>query len=140
MRCSLLYNFRNHTAFWMPIMSETSLNFSVLMQGKKYIYIADIYHRIVESFQLEGTLKGHLVQLPCNKHRDLQVEQVLRAPSSLTLTVSRDRTSILSLSNLCQCFTNLIIKHLSISNLYPIQISPLLVGTHFPFSYHNRYC
>jgi len=24
-------------------------------------------HRIVESLELEGTIKGHLVQLPCNE-------------------------------------------------------------------------
>jgi len=24
-------------------------------------------HRIIESFELEGTLEGHLVQLPCNE-------------------------------------------------------------------------
>ena len=41
--------------------------------------------RIVESFELEETFKSHLVQLPCSE----QLHQVLRAPSSLTLGVSR---------------------------------------------------
>lgn len=26
-------------------------------------------HRFIESFELEGTFKGHLVQLPCNEKR-----------------------------------------------------------------------
>ena len=33
---------------------------------------------------LEGTWKGHLVQLPCREQGHLQLHQVLRAPSSLT--------------------------------------------------------
>ena len=40
---------------------------------------AVIVHRIVESFELEGTIKGHLVQLPCNEHLD-QVAQSLVQP------------------------------------------------------------
>lgn len=39
---------------------------------------------------LEGTFKGHLVQLPCTEQGHLQLHQVLRAPSSLTLGISRD--------------------------------------------------
>ena len=34
---------------------------------------------IVELFELEGTLKGHLIQLPCNEQGHLQLDQVLRA-------------------------------------------------------------
>jgi len=45
--------------------------------------------RITESFELEGTLKGHLVQLPCTERGYIQLEQVLSAPSSLTLNISR---------------------------------------------------
>ena len=48
--------------------------------------------RVIELFGLEGTLKGNLVQLPCSEQGHLQLEQVLRAPSSLmTLNVYRDR-------------------------------------------------
>ena len=32
-----------------------------------------------EWLQLEGTLKGHLVQLPCNEQGHPQLHQVLRA-------------------------------------------------------------
>ena len=46
-------------------------------------------HRIVEWFELEGTLEGHIVHLPCNEH--LQVDHCAQSPSSLTLDVSRDR-------------------------------------------------
>ena len=36
--------------------------------------------RIMETFELEGTPKGHLVQLPCNEHGHLQVDQVPQSP------------------------------------------------------------
>ena len=64
--------------------------------------------RIIESFQLEGTLKGHLVQLPCNKQGHLQLHQELRALGSLTLDVSRDGAPTTFVGNLCQCLTTLI--------------------------------
>jgi len=35
--------------------------------------------RNLESFGLDGTLKCHLVQLPCNEQGHLQLHQVLRA-------------------------------------------------------------
>jgi len=34
------------------------------------------YHRITESFGLEGTFKGHLVQPPCHEQGHLQLNQV----------------------------------------------------------------
>ena len=43
-----------------------------------------------ESFELEGTFKGHLVQLPCNKEGHLQLDE---GAQSLTLNVSRDGAS-----------------------------------------------
>lgn len=73
-------------------------------------------HKIIRSIQLERALKVHPVQFPYNEQRDLQLEQVLRAPSSLTLTVSRDMAFTTSLGDLCQCLTNLIVKNF-ISNL-----------------------
>jgi len=57
-----------------------------------------------ESFELEGTLKGHLVQLLCKEQGHL----LLRAPSSLTLSVSKNRASTSSLGNLCQSLTTLV--------------------------------
>ena len=63
-------------------------------------------------FELEGAIKGHLVQLPSNEQRHLWLDQVLRAPSSLVLNVSKDRASTTSLGNLCQCFTTFTIKKL----------------------------
>ena len=44
-------------------------------------------HGITESFELEGTLKGHPVQLNCTEQGPQQLHRVLRAPSSLTLSV-----------------------------------------------------
>jgi len=46
-------------------------------------------HRIMESFESEETLADHLVQPPCIKQGHLQFHQVLRAPTSLTLSVSK---------------------------------------------------
>ena len=46
--------------------------------------------QFTESLELEGTLKGDLVQLPCNEQGHPQLDQVLRALSSLTSNVSRD--------------------------------------------------
>jgi len=56
------------------------------------IYFSGIF-RIIKWFELEGTLKGHLVQLPWNEWGHLQLDQVSLSPSSLTLNVSRDRAS-----------------------------------------------
>ena len=33
-----------------------------------------------ELFELEGTLKGHLVQLPCNEQEHLQLDQGAQSP------------------------------------------------------------
>ena len=48
---------------------------------KTSMYACGNHHRITESFELEGTFKGHLVQLYCNKQGHLQLDQMLRARS-----------------------------------------------------------
>ena len=68
-------------------------------------------HRIIGFFELEGTLEGHLVQLPCNEQGHLQLHQVLRAPSSLTSGFCMDGASTTSLGNLCHCLNTLIVKN-----------------------------
>jgi len=41
----------------------------------------------MESFELEGSFRGHLVQLHCNQQGHLKLDRVLRAPSSLTFVL-----------------------------------------------------
>ena len=43
---------------------------------------------MIASFELEGTLKSHLVQLPCNEQGHLQLHRVLRALSIHKHTLS----------------------------------------------------
>ena len=74
------------------------------------------YHRITISFELEGTLKGHLVQLPCNEQGHLQLEQVAQSPVQPDLECLQGWAS---LDNLFQCLITLIVKiFVLISNLY----------------------
>ena len=61
--------------------------------GTKLEKIMTVNHRIIESFEFEGILKGHLVQLPRNEQRQLQLIGVHRVPSTLTLNVSKGGTS-----------------------------------------------
>lgn len=39
-----------------------------------------LWNRILESFELEGALKGHLAQLTCNEHGHLQPDQGALSP------------------------------------------------------------
>ena len=76
---------------------------------------------VIELYELEGTLKGHLVQLPCNEQGRLQLHQVLTAPYSLSMAVCRDGAATTSLSNPFQYFTTLTVKKETIfliSSLY----------------------
>ena len=36
-------------------------------------------YQLIESFELEGTFKGHVAQLPCNKQGHLQLHQVAQS-------------------------------------------------------------
>jgi len=60
-------------------------------------------HRMMESVELEGTLKGHLDQLHGDEQGPLQLEQMLRDPPIQTLNVSRAGAFTTSLGNLFQC-------------------------------------
>lgn len=67
--------------------------------------------RIIESFELEEALKGHLVQLPRNKQGHLQLHQALAAPSSLNLSASRYGAATAS-GSLFQCLTSLVVTNI----------------------------
>jgi len=85
-----------------------------------------------ESFELEGSLKGHLVQLPGNEQGHLQLHQVLRAPSSLTLSVSKGWDTTTSLGNPFQYLTTFIVKSyflISNLNLPSFSLKPFLITT-----------
>ena len=85
--------------------------------------------------ELREIFKGHLVQLPCNEQGHPQLYEVLKAPTSLTLNVSRDGSSTTSLGNLFYCFTTLMVKNfflISSLNLPSFSLKP------FPLSCHNR--
>mgnify|MGYP001851912454 CR=1 FL=1 len=41
-----------------------------------FLHIFNVVFRIIESLELEGTFKGHLVQLPCNEQGHAQLDQV----------------------------------------------------------------
>ena len=51
---------------------------------------------MIESFELEGTLNGHLAQLPCNEQRHLQLDQGAQSPSRLTSNISKNVAKSLS--------------------------------------------
>ena len=119
---------------WLRTCSGSVLHMRQSKQNSSYSMSV---FRITESFKLEETLKGHLAQLPCNEQGHLQLHQVLRAPSSLSLDVPKNRISTTSLGNLCQCLTTLIVKTFP---LYPISVSPPFVWNHFPLSYNSRPC
>ena len=42
-------------------------------------------HGITQLFELEGILKGHLVQTPCNEQAHLHLDQVAQSPVQLGL-------------------------------------------------------
>ena len=47
---------------------------------------------------------------PCNEQEHLHWVRLLRAPSSLTLNVPKDRASTTSLGSLCQCLITLTVR------------------------------
>ena len=54
--------------------------------------LAFLYHRIIQLFDLEATLRGNLDQLHCNEQGHLQLDQVAQSPiqAILTLDISMD--------------------------------------------------
>jgi len=75
-----------------------------------FYYTSLLLYRIIELFVLKGILKGHLFQLPCNAQGLLQLYPVAQSPVRLTVHVSKDRASTISLDNLLQSFTTLMLK------------------------------
>ena len=72
----------------------------------------------MESFELEGTFKGHLVQLPCNEQGHLQLDQIAQSPIQPDTECLQGWVHPPPLGNLFQCLTILIIKDIFlISNL-----------------------
>lgn len=51
---------RWHLLLWAPVMQGRDFQ----TQG----------HRIMETFELDGTLKGHLVPPPCSEQRNIQLD------------------------------------------------------------------
>jgi len=68
-------------------------------------------HRITESFQLEGTFRGHLVQPQAVGRGIFNWIRVLRGPSNLAWNVPSNGAWTTSLGNLCQGLTTLIVKN-----------------------------
>ena len=68
-------------------------------------------HGIIEQFGLEGTFKGHPVQLPCNKQEQIQLDQVAWSPVQPELECSQGGASTTSLGSTFQCFTTLLVKN-----------------------------
>ena len=83
------------------------------------------HHRIIEL--LEGTFKGHLVQLPCNEQGHLQLDQVAQSFFQPDLEgLQDDRVSTTSLGNPFQCFTNIIVRNFFLmSNLNLFQFETI---------------
>ena len=48
-------------------------------------------HRILESFELDDTFKGHLVQLPCNEQGHLQQDQSAQSSALPELECLQER-------------------------------------------------
>ena len=102
--------------------SKAWLSVGAFLNHDTIFYLSHI-HRIIECFGLEGTFKGHLAQTLCSEQGHLQLDQVAQSPVQLALNVSRDGASTMSLGNLCQGFTTLVVKNLffiSSLNLPPL--------------------
>ena len=90
----------------------------------RYVYFKYTFSYNYRIIWVEGIFKGHLVQLPCNEQRHLQVK-LLSAPSSLTFSISWDGASTTSLGNLFQCFTTTTWKTHTLKTYYFISTTLL---------------
>lgn len=73
-------------------------------------------HRTTELLELEGILKGHLLQLPCSDQGHPQLNQVAYSLVQPGLDCLQGWASITSLGNLFLCLTASVVKTFS---LYP---------------------
>ena len=55
-------------------------------------------HRIIESLELEGAFKGHVVQLPFNEQRHLQLDKVAQSPVQPGFECPQSRSIVKELS------------------------------------------
>lgn len=69
------------------------------------------YHKIINSFELEGTIKGHLIQLLSVNKDIYSWITLLKAQIRLTLNVTKDGASTTSLDNLYQFLTTFSVKN-----------------------------
>jgi len=58
---------------------ELMTHMDTLQRRDKHCSQLSTNHRIIELVELEETLKGHLVQLPCNELGHLQLHQVAQS-------------------------------------------------------------
>ena len=91
---------------------------------------------IIKSFELEGTFKGHVVQLPCNEQEHLQLHQF---PQSL-VHPNLEHFQGWRIQHLSGRLITLIIKKKKKQHLFSYlqSKSSILAWNHFPLSYHNR--
>lgn len=86
-----MYNLTMHSllnSFYSPLTRCWLSGFASLPPS---LYSISQNSRVIDLFQMDGTLKGCLVQLPGSEQGHLQLYQVLRALSSLTLKMSAGR-------------------------------------------------
>ncbi|KAK4830027.1 LOW QUALITY PROTEIN: hypothetical protein QYF61_008365 [Mycteria americana] len=101
-----------------PTRAESSDGVMLARLEESVAASLDVGYAVQLTSNPTGTFKGHLVQpLPAMSRDIFSWIRLLRAPSNLTLNVSRDGASTTSLGNLCQCFTTLIIKYVLLMSI-----------------------
>jgi len=91
-------------------------------------------HRITESFELEGALKGHLVQLSYNECGHLQLYQVAQSPIQPDLECLQGQAIHLLLGNTFQYVSRLTIENFLLIpnlNLSLFSLKPVLLVVPF---------